>query len=279
MTLPNTDSGIGRTLPHFSNPITMHLSVRNRICQRQVLSALLLFNLLAPIAVMGANPPGYPAFSKKEYSGASLGPREPEINIDFPGAAAMHGAARGTAVVSVFVNADGMATDFLAVSYTDRAFGAALLEKAKTLDYQAAKLKGTAVAGRCDLNYRFETNRAIMHAQDASNFKGDRMNEPAAAYKAVSEAKLDGDLEFTNAVLPKLPEGFNVPGEKPVKVFVTFFIDEEGRVRIPNVDSSISPLLIPGAINAVQQWSFKPPLQKGKPVLVFTGRLVRFAPR
>ncbi len=235
--------------------------------------------LLSPTFAAGGNPAGYTPFSNKEFSPAGLGPHEPDLKAEFPGSAATHGISRGSATVSVFINADNRATDFLVVNYTNAAFGTALLETVKTCQFHAAKLKGTAVAGRCDFTYRFETSRAILYASDASNLKGDKISEPALIYNAVSESKLDKALVFSNAVLPLMPEDFKPRDAKPVKVFVTFFIDEEGRVRIPNVESAVSPLLIPDALRAVLQWSFAPPQVKGKPVLVFTGRLVRFVPR
>ena len=82
-----------------------------------------------------------------------------------------------------------------------------------------------------------------------------------------------------NAALPQLPEGFSATEQNPVKVFVTFYVDEDGHVRAPNVESAAVPQLIPGAIAAVQQWSFKHPQAKGKPALVFVGRAIRFVPR
>jgi hypothetical protein len=235
----------------------------------------------------GVNPPGYPPFPKAEYKPAGLGPREPDISVDFPGAARAHGLAHGNAVVSVLINAEGKAADFLVIGCTDQVFGTALMEEAKTLKYQAAIFQGVPVSARYNLGYTFTPGSGDMpgsknisvNAMEEMRIHTEKIDKPRLAYSAVAESTLDHPPEFTNAALPKMPEGYQAPSDKPVKVFVTFYIDEEGHVREPNVESAASPKLIPGAIDAVLQWSFKPPLLKGKPALVFAGRAVGFVPR
>jgi outer membrane biosynthesis protein TonB len=111
---------------------------------------------------------------------------------------------------------------------------------------------------------------------DAARLRNDKQRGTALAYSAVTASKLDHGLEFTNAVLPLLPANYPAADGRPVKVFVTFYVDEQGKVRVPNVESAAAPQLIPGAIHAVLQWSFKPPVMNGKPVLVFAGRSVGF---
>ena len=232
-----------------------------------------------PAAAAASTPPGFPPFARDEFSPAGLGPREPELQIDYPGGATTRSIAKGSAVVSVLVDADGKALDFLVMGYTDKAFGSALLARAEHLTYQAAKLKGTPVPARFNLGYSFESQRVAMTPMEASLQKGDGLHAPGLAYSAVVEGKLDRPLDFLKVALPPLPADFKPVDDKPVKVYVTFYIDEEGRVRVPTVESAASAKLIPGAIAAVREWAFKPPTAGGKPALVFTGRPVRFIPR
>jgi len=60
-------------------------------------------------------------------------------------------------------------------------------------------------------------------------------------------------------------------GGKGDWVVVSLYIDEEGRVRAPRVDSSPSPLLVRNALLASHYWQFKPPTVKGRPALVYAG--------
>lgn len=222
-------------------------------------------------------PPGFPALPK-EFKPAALSPREPEIKIDYPGSAAAHGVTQGKAVISVLVGADGKPIDMVAIQYSDKAFADALLDHARYLRYAPGDWQGTAVASRFELGYQFESASTSVNMMEASRLRMD-LAPAKPAYSPVSESKLDQPLEFTNVALPKVPVAYAPSSDEPVKVFVTFYVDEEGKVRAPNVESAASPLLFPGAIKAVRTWTFTPPTVKGKPVLVFAGRSVGFVPR
>jgi len=225
------------------------------------------------------NPPGFPAFAAGEFTPAGLGPREPEVVVEFPGSAATRGVPTGSAMVSVLVDAAGRAEDLLVTGCTDLAFGKALLEEARTLRYQAAKFRGVPVPARFELGYKFVAQRIAGNPMDAARLKADKTGKPVLAYTAVPAGKLDRRLESTHAVLPELPADYRAADGAAVKVFVTFYVDEDGKVRVPNVESAASPALVAAAIQAVRQWSFKPPQAKGRPALVFTGSAVSFVPR
>ena len=47
-------------------------------------------------------------------------------------------------------------------------------------------------------------------------------------------------------------------------------------MRLPNVESAESPLLIPNVIKAIKYWQFRPPTVKGRPVLVYSARALPF---
>lgn len=220
----------------------------------------------------------FPPIPKGHFTAPTLGPREPELQVDYPGAATSKSISKGTAMVDVLVGADGKALDFLVVGYSNKAFGDALREKAKLLDYAPAKFDGVAVPARCVLTYQFESHGSGM-VKNAMDEAESKFNRSDAVTLAVAESKLDAPLEFTDIALPRVPANYKVKDGEPVRVFVTFFVDEEGKVRIPNVDSAASPELVANAIHAVQLWTFKPGLVKGKPVVAFAGRPVRFVPR
>lgn len=250
-----------------------------RVRSLVLIVAISLFS--APGLTAGVNPPGFPPFPSGHYQPAGLGPKVAKILIKYPNGTANRGIMTGSAVVSISVDAAGKATDYLVVGYTDKVFGPALVEEAKTLTYQPAKLNGVAVPARYDLGYTFspELTRVEVTAQDAVRLRSDKDREAKLAYAAVAEKNLDRPLELTNAALPRLPEGYQPADKKETKIFVTFYIDEDGHVRAPNVESAAAPELIPRAIEAILLWSFKPPLVKGSPALVFTGRAMRFMPR
>src|SRR6185312_3305462 len=98
-----------------------------------------------------------------------------------------------------------------------------------------------AIPARLILTYQFEArNNVSKNAMDEAQqkFNGDR-----GVTMAVSENKLDAPLEYTDIALPRLPAGYKTTGDEKVRVYVIFFVDEQGKVRIPNVESAESPEL------------------------------------
>ena len=244
---------------------------------RRVLT-FLAFALLLPVGLTAASLEDFPPFSKKEYTPAGLGPKEPDPEVNFPGSATARKLTKGSAVVSILVNAEGQAEEMLVVKCTDHVFGTALLEAAKTLKFAPARFKGSPVPARFNLAYSFAPTGKMMTLnalQAASNISA---GAPQMVYGAVAENVLDRPLEFTHAAMPPLPAGHVDAGAKPVMLFVTFYVDAEGTVRAPNVESAPAPELIAPMIETVRHWTFKPPMVKGMPVLVFTGRAVGFGP-
>lgn len=222
-------------------------------------------------------PDGFSELPKGEFKPAALGAREPRLEIDYPGGARKRGVTKGIAVVSILVGADGQPLDFFVSSATDPAFGTALLERARLLTFEPAMFKGTPVAARLNLSYEFEAGSSSLDVMEAARLRMTLNETPSI--QPVQENKLDQPLTFTHVGLPRVPAAYAPPGDEPVKVFVTFYVDEEGRTHAPNVESAASPLLFSGAIKAVRQWTFQPPTVNGKPVTVFAGRSVGFIPR
>ena len=227
------------------------------------------------VAVAAKPPAGYPPL--EQYTPAAIAPNEPRLEILFPGAATARSVERGTARVAVLVDANGTAVDYLVTQATDPAFGQALIDELKHRKFRSAQINGVAVPDRVEVGYVFDapsTAMQVMEAAASNARRGAGMNEVSTE----PETKLDADLTITAASLPLLPPEAKAlaTGGKPVKVFVTFFVDQQGHVRVPQVESSPSPALVADAVRVVQKWSFKPPTIKGKPALVMAGRPVRF---
>ncbi len=237
---------------------------------------LLLGSLALVLATVTNGADDLPLFKEGELQPAALGPREPKLNVDYPGAASTRGVAHGSATVAVLVDADGKPLDFFVTSETDSAFGRALVEKLEKLDFQPATLRGAPVPARCGFTYEFQAGGTTgMNAIDAGESRSAR-GKPKPTRAAVAESKLDHRLEITAGAVPTLPPGYG--GGKPVKVLVSFFIDEAGQVRVPNVESSPAPELFAPVIAALSTWTFKPPTVGGKPAIVFVSRPIPLAP-
>jgi hypothetical protein len=223
----------------------------------------------------------YPPFPKADVTPPTFSDRSPPIDMFYPGEAYSEGVTEGNATVGVMLDAQGHPTDFLIIKYTKRYFGEALLREARRQVYEPRQVRGVAVPGRFNLGNRF-TPTTVMQ-MTSFNAIEERDIEIEGGARAIYEPHLEreldgGGLEPTFSTVALIPDGYKAPNGKPVRAIVSFYVDELGHVRLPNVEGAASTMLIPNAIKAVQHWEFKPPTMKGKPVLVFALWSVAFTP-
>lgn len=234
---------------------------------------------LPTVTVNGARLADYPPIARADLKGGGLAATEPPVRLFFPGSAYAAGVPKGLATVCVGLDEKGNATDFLLVAYTEKYFGEALLRAAQDTKYDALLFKGVAVRSRFNFGYVFKPDFSVpMSSFDAIERRQLQIQggQPAFKYHPVTEAMLDDRLENIRQAVPHYPAGYTPAGDKGDWVVVSLYIDEEGRVRVPRVDSASSPLLVRNALLAVQHWQFKPATVGGKPALVYAAFAVSF---
>jgi hypothetical protein len=222
-----------------------------------------------------------PLFPKADVAQADFSDKSAPIDLFYPGEAYNEGVTEGNATVGVMLDEKGNATDYLLIRYTKKYFGDALMREAHLQLFNPRRVKGVAVPGRFIFGHRFIPTIVIeMNSFNAIEQRDIEIEGgPRAIYEPHLERDIDnGGLERTQATVAFIPDGYEAPPGKPVKAFVSFYVDEKGHVRLPNVEGAASPLLIPNAIKAIEHWEFKPPTLKGKPVLVFAIWTVSFEP-
>jgi len=218
--------------------------------------------------------------TKDAVTAPSFPANDPLLKVQYPGTALFEGVATGRATVGVLLDQAGRPLDFLLIRYTQPYFGQALLEEAKDRDYTPKRLKGVAVPGAFTFSYHFEPPEGLTNIS-SFDAVGRRLEEVQGGagfvYEPHREAELDGgQLELIQVKIPVLPARLVPPDKRPVRVLVSFYVDEQGRVRLPEVESALAPDLVAHALQALQQWAFKPPTIKAKPVLVRAMRAVTF---
>ena len=234
---------------------------------------------LPTVTVNGARLADYPPIARADLKGGGIAEREPPVSLFFPGSAYAAGVPKGLATVCVGLDEKGNATDYLLVAYTEKYFGEALLRTAQDTKYDPLLFKGVAVQSRFNFGYVFKPDFTVpMSSFDAIERRQLQIQggQPAFKYHPVTEAMLDERLEYLRQAVPHFPPGYTPTGDKADWVVVSLYIDEEGRVRVPRVDSASSPLLVRNALLAVQHWRFKPPTVQGKPALVYAAFAVSF---
>lgn len=170
-----------------------------------------------------------------------------------------------SAVISV--DEKGVLTDYLVTGYTDQAFADAAVMALKRWNYKPARVMGRARSSRADVLFQFKDQGVIVQSLPGA------LEQRALAgymqgryiYQPCKLRELDRIPTPVHVVRPVVNKS-----DSQRKITVEFYIDEEGRVRMPAVGrESADDAFAAAAVSAVEQWRFEPPLRKGRPVLVY----------
>jgi TonB family protein len=201
----------------------------------------------------------------------------------YPRAATQLGITSGEVHVSLQIDETGKLTDLLVTAYTHPTLAESAVQALKKWRYEPAWLGGEAMSATVDLEFHFESRGMVVVDLTVSSYVALRdlqLRPGAYTYKARTLRELDRIPVPTKVVEPHYPSEAAQKRQSAV-VTVQFFIDEEGRVRLPAVSRETSEqnaAFAAAAVNAVSQWQFEPPLSKGQPVLVAARQDFNFKP-
>ena len=110
---------------------------------------------LPNVTVEAESAKNYPFFKRAEVVPPGFSDTGHPIDLFYPGKAYVDEFSEGSATVGVMLDADGRATDFLVLRYTQKYFGDSLLREAREQSNAPRRVRGVAVPGRFDFGYRF----------------------------------------------------------------------------------------------------------------------------
>ena len=183
----------------------------------------------------------------------------------------------GEVSVVISVDENGVLTDYLVTGYTDQAFADAAVMALKRWHYKPARVMGRARSSRADVLFQFKDQGVIVQ-----NFPGALEQRALAGYmqgRYVYEPCKLRELDRIPTPVHVVRPAIKTDGNSH-SITVEFYIDEEGKVRMPAVArESADDTFAAAAVSAVEQWRFEPPLRKGKPVLVYAQQQFTFRPK
>jgi len=186
--------------------------------------------------------------------------------LTFPVSMLYNGIYSGEVRAAISVDQDGKLTDVLVTGYTDKAFADASVAALKRWKYKPALVHGRAQTSRADIVFTFREQGVIVHSLPGAVERAALLGMMQQRY--VYQPCLLKDLDRIPTPVHVVTPAINVDTTRH-SVTVGFFIDEEGRVRMPSVPRKwADDLYAAAAVEAVEQWRFEPPLRKGRPVLV-----------
>lgn len=181
----------------------------------------------------------------------------------------------GEVRIVISVDENGKLTDCLVTGYTQQAFAEAVVAAIQRWHYEPAKVNGRRRPSRADLQFEFRDKGVIVQTFPGALVRhAYRRNiEEHFVYKPCLLRDLDRIPTPVHVISPTA-----MPEDAARSVVVEFYIDEEGRVRMPAVDREAADDPLAGAaVAAVEQWRFEPPLRKGHPVLVYAQQEFTFS--
>lgn len=234
------------------------------------------FSLCCAFALFSSLRAASPFESSAE--GADLGIAIEQVGVlTYPASMLYDGVYTGEVRAAISVDQNGVLSDCLIVSYTEKPFADAALAALKRWRYQPARVHGRSQSSRTEIVFIFRDQGVIVQ------------NLPGAQERQIVQGILQGrynyqacqlrDLDRIPTPVHVVPPMFNGDSHKR-SVTVGFYIDEEGKVRLPSVSrEAADDYLAAAAVKAVEQWRFEPPLRKGLPVLVYVEQDFNFTPK
>lgn len=226
---------------------------------------------LAATAAYGATP---------NYTPMKIIQTEP---VTFPREVTVLGLTTGEAHVAIQIDENGKLTDSLVTAYTHPKFAEHAVHALNRWRYEPAIVNGERRGATADLTFSFETKGLVVVDLSVSAYvelRNIQLRPSAYSYSAKRLSQLDRIPTPAKVVQPGYPAEAAQQGRSAV-VTVFFYIDEQGRVRLPAVDRTegqANDAFAASAIGAVSQWQFEPPLSRGKPVLVAARQEFNFKP-
>lgn len=185
---------------------------------------------------------------------------------------------RGEARVMIMVDEHGRLADWIVTGYTHALFAKEALDVLPKWQFQPARFHGRPVPVRTELRFIFRNSGGVRivpgDLEMRLRVRDIRRNE--IFWRRVCKAEeLDRPLDTIVEVAPMPPDQLGAVAREG-RVVVEYFIDPEGRVRMPLVLSSDDEAFTQSVLLAITEWRYETPTCDGQPVLARVAREFNF---
>ena len=192
----------------------------------------------------------------------------------FPQNLLMEGYTEGKVRIAFEVDHDGELRDWLAVEATHPDFVSAIARVIDSWKFSPPHINGENRSIVSTLTIDYRAKGAVLSFDIASGLATRRFNELfgfASERQSLSSVKdLDTVPQPIVAKKPIVPRELVEKYDGSKAVF-TFYVDEEGQVRIPSLhstDGNVELGMLLAAQDALVQWRFSPPTKNQRPARV-----------
>jgi TonB family protein len=186
----------------------------------------------------------------------------------------------GDATVAIHVDREGRLTDWLVTEYSRKEFADTAVAALKASRFDPPRVNGVSLPSVKEVHFVYSRTGLVVSISGLEFTMNmiDEITKGRYVYRLRTSSELDRIPKPVRVVSPVNPT--LASGEHQRTVEVDFYIDEEGRVRMPSVSrSDIGTACAASALDAVRQWRFEPPLYQGRPTLVAVRQDFNFVAR
>ena len=182
----------------------------------------------------------------------------------FPSQLQTVGLPVGDVTVAVSRDASGAPTDILMIESTHELFTAATVDAVRQWRFSPSAEASLAQSSPVVLRIRFSLQGVVVldptiTAAENSAREAERADRPVLITNLQA---LEGRHEPISSKMPAYPSTMAAQGVEG-EAKVAFYIDGEGKVRMPHVVAATTPEFGAAAMAAVSDWRFDPPKKKG----------------
>jgi TonB family protein len=190
---------------------------------------------------------------------------EPQI----PARLRMEGLRDGRITFAVDVDAEGKLNDWIVTEASHAELIAPCIAAVKRWRFIPARYDGVRVPARTQFTLNISQTGAVINRSmvDMVSVFMEQIAGRAPDYRISRADEIDRPLTVLSRVSPDYARDAERQGVGG-RVRVYFFVDEEGRVRLPAVPADTHPYLSGVAVKAMREWKFTPPTRAGRPVAV-----------
>lgn len=236
------------------------------------LRGLLAISLVAPVSALSA----LSSRPSVDQALTIIKTFEPQVRASFDDLLPTHGQVR----IIICVDDSGKLVDWLPVSYAHRTYLKAVEEALKEWRYQPARVGGEPIGVRQMLVFNFESRGQV--ASFTAVEVVDSLFGRAFGHRDVQcvypGRELDSAPKPVKVVQPLWVQAAeNLPAG--AGVLVDFYIDQNGKPRMPTASNYDHPMIALAAVHALEQWEFSVPTRGGQPVVVHASQWFAFGPQ
>lgn len=188
---------------------------------------------------------------------------------EFPEFLRRTGVMQGTVVTAISHDGLGRADDVLVLQSSDPRFTAAVLEAVREWRFTAHPRSAAPVEALVPVVRFLFTSTSV--SVTSTTIDAGRPTHPRVRADSPLEipnfSHLDAPPAPRQQPMPVFPEALKGQVARGIAL-VKYFVDAEGRARVPVAVSATDPEFAQAAVAAVRQWRFEPPKLDGKPVIV-----------